>query len=135
MAEAAGRAHDHTLEDLKHDDCYDDHLIPLAALCLRYGTDLQQGLAGEEAQRRLRRDGPNALPSIRPTPWWRLLAKHLFGAFSGLLWAAAALCISCFLIEQHTDPHAPRDNLFLGVLILVIITITSLFGYLQVRQL
>lgn len=81
----------------------------------------------------LQDNGPNALPRIPPTPWWRLLGKHVFGAFSVLLWVASVLCIVCYLVELNANPSGPADNLFLGLLILVIIIITSLFGYLQVR--
>ncbi|KAJ1526859.1 hypothetical protein ONE63_008417 [Megalurothrips usitatus] len=130
----AAHAHDHTLEDLKHDESYDDHVIPLAELCARYATDLDVGLDEVEARRRLQEHGPNALPRIPPRAWWRLLAKHVFGAFSALLWVAALLCIACFLVERRSDPDAPQDNLFLGVLILAIIAVTSVFGFLQEKR-
>ncbi|KAK3930546.1 Sodium/potassium-transporting ATPase subunit alpha, partial [Frankliniella fusca] len=116
---------DHTLEDLKHEELYDDHSIPLTELCARLGTDLDVGLDEVEARRRLQESGPNALPRIPPKAWWRLLLKHVFGAFSVLLWVAAVLCIVCYLVERNAHPDTPQDNLFLGVLILIIIAITS----------
>ncbi|KAE8743481.1 hypothetical protein FOCC_FOCC010933, partial [Frankliniella occidentalis] len=122
---------DHTLEDLKHEEVYDDHSIPLTELCARLETDLDVGLDEGEARRRLQENGPNALPRIPPKAWWRLLLKHVFGAFSVLLWVAAVLCIVCYLVEEHMHPDGPKDNLFLGVLILIIIAITSVFGYFQ----
>src|SRR3972149_4596741 len=50
-----------------------------------------QGLSGEEAHRRLRRYGPNELPSPRPPNPLRLLFSQVSHTLALLLWAAARL--------------------------------------------
>ncbi|WP_200948242.1 cation-translocating P-type ATPase [Nocardioides sp. Soil774] len=52
-----------------------------------------RGLTGEEAARRLSRDGPNVLPAAtRPRPWLEL-ARQLTHLLALLLWVAAGLAL------------------------------------------
>ena len=53
------------------------------------GLDTAQGLALEEATRRLAIDGPNDLPAARREPGWRRVARHLLEPMSLLLGSAA----------------------------------------------
>ncbi|MEO6087042.1 MAG: cation-transporting P-type ATPase [Umezawaea sp.] len=50
-----------------------------------------EGLSGAEAAGRLRRDGPNSLPTTKRTHPLVLLAKQLVHIFAVMLWIAAVL--------------------------------------------
>src|SRR3990172_6239828 len=77
-----------------------------------------EGLSGEEAHRRLRRYGPNELPSPRPPHPLRLLFSQVSHTLALLLWAAAALAFLAGLPQ-------------LGWAILAIIGINALFSFWQ----
>lgn len=49
------------------------------------------GLSDAEAAERLRRDGPNRLPSGHRDPWLLRFAREIVGFFAVMLWVAAAL--------------------------------------------
>ncbi|NYF60062.1 cation-translocating P-type ATPase [Micromonospora purpureochromogenes] len=76
------------------------------------------GLAAEEAADRLRRVGPNVLPSSRPPATWRLLARQLTHFFALLLWAAAVLAVIAGMPE-------------LGVAIAVVVLVNGVFAFVQ----
>lgn len=76
------------------------------------------GLTSAEAQRRLARDGPNALPSQRPPAAWRLLLAQMAHFFALLLWAAGALAFLAGMPQ-------------LGFAIFAIILINGAFAYVQ----
>ncbi|PWU47173.1 haloacid dehalogenase, partial [Micromonospora globispora] len=76
------------------------------------------GLAAEEAADRLRRVGPNVLPSSRPPAIWRLLARQLTHFFALLLWAAAVLAVIAGMPE-------------LGVAIAVVVLVNGVFAFVQ----
>src|SRR3990170_6048368 len=77
-----------------------------------------QGLSGEEAHRRLRRYGPNELPSPRPPDPLRLLFSQVSHTLALLLWAAAALAFLAGLPQ-------------LGWAIIAIVGINALFSFWQ----
>src|SRR3972149_5604238 len=77
-----------------------------------------QGLSGEEAHRRLRRYGPNELPSPRPPNPLRLLFSQVSHTLALLLWAAAALAFLAGLPQ-------------LGWAILALVAINAPFSFWQ----
>src|SRR3990170_2339324 len=77
-----------------------------------------QGLSGEEAHRRLRRCGPNELPSPRPPNPLRLLFSQVSHTLALLLWAAAGLAFLAGLPQ-------------LGWAIIAIVGINALFSFWQ----
>lgn len=76
------------------------------------------GLTAAEATDRLRRLGPNSLPSARRAPPWRLLVRQLTHFLALLLWAAAVLAVIAGMPE-------------LGVAIVVVVLVNGVFAFVQ----
>lgn len=112
----------------------------------------------EEAARRLKRDGPNALTPPPTTPEWIKFAKQLFGGFATLLWIGSILCFIAQGVLEATMEEPSKDNvnteipgvyhcfvcqlimglfidlqLYLGVALAVVVILTGLFSYYQVQ--
>lgn len=119
------------LDDLKKEVEMDEHKIPPDELFSRLGTDLNRGLTEERARQILERDGPNALTPPKTTPEWVKFCKNLFGGFALLLWMGAVLCFVAYGITEATYDDAPKDNLWLGVALAVVVFLTGVFSYFQ----
>jgi len=99
-------------------------------LCKQYCTDLEKGLTSQKAKELIERFGPNELTPPPSLPWYVKLLQSIFGGFfNQLLWAGAILCFVAFGI----DPAFEKDktNLYLGVVLAVVVTLTGIFGYYQ----
>jgi magnesium-transporting ATPase (P-type) len=83
------------------------------------------GLAGVEAERRLREFGPNRVERIRGTPLWVRFLKGFTHFFALILWVAAALS---FLAEWQ-DPGSGMAAL--GFAILGVVAVNGLFSFWQ----
>ncbi|HTI25658.1 MAG TPA: cation-transporting P-type ATPase [Kutzneria sp.] len=79
------------------------------------------GLSTREAQRRLQRYGPNALPQRSTRRWWRELAKQFTHPLALLLWMAAAL-------------SAASGSTELAIAIVVVIVLNALLAFVQEQQ-
>lgn len=79
----------------------------------------------------LARDGPNALKPPKTTPEWLKFCKNLFGGFALLLWIGAILCFFAYFISAASYDDAPKDNLWLGLSLLIVVIITGCFSYYQ----
>jgi len=55
------------------------HALEVSAVLAEIGVDPRQGLSTEEAEARLKKYGPNALPEAPPTPFWKRLLEQLKG--------------------------------------------------------
>jgi sodium/potassium-transporting ATPase subunit alpha len=55
----------------------------------------------------------------------------LFGGFALLLWLGAILCFIAYGITEATYDDAPKDNLWLGVALAVVVIMTGVFSYFQ----
>ena len=86
-------------------------------------TSIARGLTSKTAQGRLVRDGENALTPPKRTPAWVRFAKHMFGGFSGLLWAGAILCFIVYGINES------GENLSLGVVLAAVVCLTATFAF------
>ena len=62
----------------------------------------------------------------KSTPKWVLFVKTLFGGFAALLWIGAVLCFISFAVDSSVP-----DNLYLGITLVVVVTITGIFSYYQ----
>lgn len=76
------------------------------------------GLTSQEAAARLRRDGPNTLPTTRGPTTARQLAQQLVHLFAVMLWVAAALAVLAGLVE-------------LAVAIVAVVVANAVFAFLQ----
>eukprot|EP00731_Ephydatia_muelleri_P011697 Em0006g591a len=120
-----------TIDDLKKEIHMDEHLIPLEELLARLGTDAASGLSSEEAMRRLQRDGRNAITPPPQTPEIIKFAKNMLGGFSMLLWMGAILCFVAYGVQEASSRGGPLDNLFLGIVLVLVVFITGCFTYSQ----
>lgn len=119
------------LDNMKQEIDLEDHKIPLTDFYSKYQTHPDKGLSTQQAKAFLLRDGPNALTPEKRTPAWIVLMKHLFQGFSILLWIGAVLCFLAFFIESQVAEEAPRDNLYLGIVLCCVCIITGVFSYSQ----
>jgi len=119
------------LDDLKKEVEMDEHKISHDELFARLGTDINRGLTDDRARQILERDGPNALSPPKTTPEWVKFCKNLFGGFALLLWIGAVLCFVAYGITEATYDDAPKDNLWLGVALAVVVFLTGVFSYFQ----
>lgn len=129
MAKKIKKAQD--LDNLKQELDIDDHKISLEDLYRRLQTNPETGLTQAKAKENLERDGPNALTPPKQTPEWVKFCKNLFGGFSLLLWVGAILCFIAYSIQVGTYEDAPKDNLYLGGVLSVVVIITGCFSYYQ----
>jgi len=119
------------LDNLKQELDIDDHKIPLEELFRRLHTNPDTGLTQARAKENYERDGPNALTPPKTTPEWVKFCKNLFGGFSLLLWIGAALCFIAYSIQIGNYEDVPKDNLYLGGVLSVVVIVTGCFSYYQ----
>lgn len=117
-------------QELMSEMVMDEHKLSLADLAARYGTNIERGHDTATAERLLRENGENELTPIRGTPWWVTFSGHMFGGFARLLWIGAILCFIAYGIDSTRGTPAP-DNLVLGVVLALVVTITALFSFYQ----
>ena len=89
-----------------------------------FKTDKNRGLTKDRATALLSEYGKNQLTEKAMTPWYIMLLHEFTGFFSLLLEFGGILCF----IGYAMDPEGV-DNLFLGCVLLVVVTITCLFSY------
>lgn len=70
------------------------HALEISAVLAELGVDPRQGLRTEEAQARLKKYGPNALPEAPPTPFWKRLLEQLKGFVVLILIAATIISMA-----------------------------------------
>ena len=119
------------LIELKQEFFFDDHRIPLDVLCGQLQTDPELGLTPEQAHELLLRDGPNSLTPPKMVPEWYRFTKNLFSGFALLLWVGAFLCFFAHTIKMSGSEKNLNDNLYLGIILVIIVFITGIFSYYQ----
>ena len=96
-----------------------------AALAAVLETDPERGLTGEEARRRLRVIGPNALAAAAPEPAWKRFLTQLRDPLIYLLLAAIAISILAWFAE---GAHGwPVDALVIAAIVLL----NAVLGFVQ----
>jgi len=92
-----------------------------------FGTHLENGLTDAQVSAAREIYGPNELTPSYEHPWWLKLLLSIFGGFFNmLLWAGSVLCFIAYIVVPE-DPA----NLYLGIVLAVVVTITGVFGYYQ----
>ena len=122
------------IDELKREVDIDDHLISIEALCKRYATDPKFGLRNEQVAEALEKFGPNTLTPPKTKSEWRKFFAQLFGGFSMLLWIGAILCFLAYGIQVSTIENVLPDNLYLGLVLLIVVLLTGCFAYIQERK-
>eukprot|EP01083_Nonionella_stella_P006622 19209_1 len=106
------------------------HTYDRTELQKHFDTDLEDGLTEERAAQLLIEVGYNELTPPKHDPWWLRLLKSIFGGFFNiLLWLGSILCFIAYGIDD-SDIKDPT-NLYLGVVLAVVVTLTGIFGYYQ----
>merc|ERR1712214_200977 len=128
----AGRGKkDAKTEDLKKELELDVHKIELEQLYKRFGTDYNNGLTTAQAQAGIEQYGLNQLTPPPTTPEWVKFCQNLFSGFACLLWLGAILCFLAYGIQASAYEEPPDDNLYLGIVLTAVVTVTGVFSYYQ----
>merc|ERR1712073_112696 len=128
----AGRGKkDAKTEDLKKELELDVHKIELEQLYKRFGTDYNNGLTTAQAQAGIEQYGLNQLTPPPTTPEWVKFCQNLFSGFACLLWLGAILCFLAYGIQATAYEEPPDDNLYLGIVLTAVVTVTGVFSYYQ----
>jgi len=117
--------------DLKKDLELDVHKIPLQDLLQRFGSDVHSGLNDNQVEDSQKEHGLNELTPPPKTPEWVRFCKNLFSGFSMLLWIGAFLCFIAYFIQSLNNEDPPKDNLYLGIVLALVVTVTGIFSYYQ----
>merc|ERR1740124_1609779 len=75
--------------------------------------------------------GPNSLTPPPKTPEWVKFCQQMFSGFACLLWLGAFLCFLAYGIQASAYEEPPDDNLYLGVVLTAVVTVTGIFSYYQ----
>jgi len=126
-----GQAKGKNLNELKQELEIDVHKLSVADLCKRFNTNVENGLTDAQHQKGLQEHGPNALTPPPTTPEWVKFCKCLFSGFSLLLWFGAILCFLAYTIQATNYEEPPDDNLYLGIVLSAVVTVTGIFSYYQ----
>merc|ERR1712123_552265 len=131
MGRGSGQKKGKDLNELKQELEIDVHRVPVEELCKRFSTDVERGLTDTQAKKGLLEHGPNALTPPPTTPEWVKFCQNLFSGFACLLWLGAILCFLAYGIQASAYEEPPDDNLYLGVVLTAVVTVTGVFSYYQ----
>merc|ERR1711931_401964 len=119
------------LNELKQELEIDVHRVSVDELCKRFNSSIESGLSATQADANLAEYGPNALTPPPKTPEWVKFCKCLFSGFAMLLWLGAVLCFIAYSIQASAFEEPPDDNLYLGIVLTAVVTVTGIFSYYQ----
>merc|ERR1719445_261428 len=119
------------IESLKQELDVDVHKVSVDELCKRFGTNITNGLTDDQAKAGIAENGLNELTPPPTTPEWIKFCKCLFSGFAMLLWFGAILCFIAYGIQASAYEEPPDDNLYLGIVLSMVVTVTGIFSYYQ----
>ncbi|XP_025075670.1 sodium/potassium-transporting ATPase subunit alpha-like [Pogonomyrmex barbatus] len=119
------------LDVLRRDIDTDVHIKSAGDLLQSLQVDPELGLSTVIAKNRLRDQGPNALTPPKKTLEIFKILHRCCGRFSLLIWVGAILCFGNYFLELETYGEASEDHLWLGLVLIVLIAVTSVFSYYQ----
>merc|ERR1712038_449150 len=119
------------LNELKQELEIDVHKVDVDVLCKRFNTNVEQGLTDAAAAAGLAQYGKNELTPPPTTPEWVKFCQCLFSGFACLLWLGAVLCFLAYGIQASAYEEPPDDNLYLGIVLSAVVTVTGIFSYYQ----
>merc|ERR1711992_418904 len=137
LAQAAGRMgrgsgkKEKNLNELKQELEIDVHRVSVDELCKRFTSNLASGLTSAQAKKGNEEHGLNQLTPPPTTPEWVKFCQNLFSGFACLLWVGAILCFVAYSIQATAYEEPPDDNLYLGVVLTAVVTVTGIFSYYQ----
>ncbi len=109
----------------------DVHKVSLEVLCQRFNTNIQDGLTTEQAIINMEAYGFNELTPPDPPSELLRFCKNMFSGFAMLLWAGSILCFIAYIVQAASFEEPPDDNLYLGIVLAVVVTITGIFSFYQ----
>lgn len=112
--------------DLKKEMEMWEHKVKVPELCEKLNTHATNGMTTAAAEARLAEDGPNMLSPPNVTPWYFKLLAQFTNFFALLLIGASILCFVGYALDSSS-----KDNLYLGIVLAVVVTITGIFGFFQ----
>merc|ERR1711881_280637 len=119
------------LNELKQELEIDVHKVSVEELLKRFSTQVERGLTEAQAAKNLAEYGRNELTPPPTTPEWVKFCQNLFSGFACLLWLGAILCFLAYGIQASAYEEPPDDNLYLGVVLTAVVTVTGIFSYYQ----
>merc|ERR1719445_1907463 len=119
------------IESLKQELDVDVHKVSVDELFRRFGSDKDRGLNSKQAEANVAKYGMNELTPPPTTPEWVKFCQCLFSGFSMLLWFGAILCFIAYSIQATAYEEPPDDNLYLGIVLTAVVTVTGVFSYYQ----
>merc|ERR1712179_39825 len=126
-----GTAPKKNLNELKQELEVDVHKVTVDELCKRFNTHPKNGMTLAQVEKSRALYGPNALTPPPTTPEWIKFCQCLFSGFAMLLWLGAILCFIAYGIQASAYEEPPDDNLYLGVVLTLVVTVTGIFSYYQ----
>ena len=105
--------------------------MEISDLLKRFNTNIENGLTSEQAKLGNEEHGLNQLTPPPTTPEWVKFCQNLFSGFACLLWVGAILCFVAYGIQASAYEEPPDDNLYLGVVLTAVVTVTGIFSYYQ----
>merc|ERR1711874_433997 len=130
MGRGSGKKDEKT-EDLKKELELDVHKVEISDLLKRFSTNIENGLTSAQAKIGNEEHGLNQLTPPPTTPEWVKFCQNLFSGFACLLWVGAILCFVAYSIQATAYEEPPDDNLYLGVVLTAVVTVTGIFSYYQ----
>merc|ERR1712198_363374 len=131
MGRGAAKKKGKNLNELKKELEIDVHKVDVDVLCKRFKTTVENGLTDELVEAGIKEHGPNALTPPPTTPEWVKFCKNMFSGFAMLLWVGAILCFVAYSIQASAFEEPPDDNLYLGIVLTAVVTVTGIFSYYQ----
>merc|ERR1712158_44947 len=131
LAQAAGRMgrgsgkKEKNLNELKQELEIDVHRVSVDELCKRFTSNIADGLTDDQVAKGIREYGLNQLTPPPTTPEWIKFCQCLFSGFAMLLWFGA------YGIQASAYKEPPDDNLYFGIVLSAVVTVTGVFSYYQ----
>merc|ERR1712038_1864942 len=119
------------LNELKQELEIDVHKVSVDELLKRFNTQVERGLTASQAEKNLAEYGRNELTPPPTTPEWVKFCQNLFSGFACLLWLGAILCSLAYGIQASAYEEPPDDNLYPGIVLTAVVTVTGVFSYYQ----
>merc|ERR1719283_671185 len=128
---AAAKKKGKDFDNLKQELELDVHKVGLEELYRRFSSNKDNGLSTTQAKANIEKYGPNALTPPPTTPEWIKFSQCLFSGFAMLLWFGAIPCFIAYSIQASAFEEPPDDNLYLGIVLTAVVTVTGIFSYYQ----
>merc|ERR1711892_473810 len=119
------------MDALKQELELDVHKVTVDEIINRFKTNMTNGLTSSQAQTDIAQYGANELTPPPTTPEWVKFCQCLFSGFAMLQWLGVILCYIAYGIQASAYEEPPDDNLYLGVVLTVVVTVTGIFSYYQ----